>query len=144
MQALITAIHPAGLNLRLLEFFDGTLDKLHIQPLPEKSMKVGKKVKVRVLYNFCSTPPRFALSLASHVVKLSPKLIKHAESSIQTMEEAYPIGKIMEGVKVQSVEPERGLFAEVGPDLVGFVHVGTIPHCVFIPPIECSTDISHI
>lgn len=128
VQALITAIQPTGLNLQVLGFFEGTVDQLHMQrPSSDKSIKVGKKVKARVLYDISSTPPRFALTLAEHVTTLHQKQIKTGEGShLRTIQEAHPVGKILEAVKILRLEPERGLFVEVEPGLEGFVHVGGV------------------
>src|SRR4051812_26590267 len=74
VQSLITAVQPVGLNLQVLGFFEGTVDQFHLLPGPvEKSYKTGRKVKARVLYTTSSTPPRFALSLAEHVVGLTAR-----------------------------------------------------------------------
>ena len=122
VQALVTSVQPTGLNLQVLGFFEGTVDQIHMRHgASSKSINVGKKVKARVLYNFCSTPPRFALSLSDHVIPLQ---FKHVGTSGQTIREAYPLGKILEAVKVLRLESERGLYVEVEPGLEGFVHVG--------------------
>jgi rRNA biogenesis protein RRP5 len=112
------AVHDNGLNLQVLGYFEGTVDKFHLRH--DASYKVGKKVKARVLYDFSLTPPKFALSLADHVLALD---VRHVED--MTMEEAYPVGTIVESVKVSRTELERGLIVEVGdqPKLEGFVHV---------------------
>ena len=108
MQALIVAVNPAGLNLQVLGFFDGTVDELHLpHPLPEKGFKVGKKLKARVLYDVSTSPPRLSLSLREHIIKLEPRL-----QNGQTLQERYPIGAMMENSKVVGVEPERGLTLE--------------------------------
>lgn len=130
VQALITAVHSTGLNLQVLGFFEGTVDQLHLrQIVSEKSYKVGKKVKARVLYDFSSSPPRFALALAEHIIALGPRRIKAEKTAdAQTIREAYSVGKILESVKVLRLESERGLIAEIEPGLEGFVHVRkTIP-----------------
>ncbi|RDB29525.1 rRNA biogenesis protein RRP5 [Hypsizygus marmoreus] len=129
VQALITAVHPTGLNLQVLGFFEGTVDQIHLrQNVSEKPYKVGKKVKARVLYNFSTSPPRFALALVEHVIALGPRKIqveKHS-SSPQTIQAAYPIGKVLESVKVKRLESERGLIAEIEPGLEGFVHISHV------------------
>jgi rRNA biogenesis protein RRP5 len=126
VQSLITAVHPTGLNLQVLGFFEGTVDQIHLRhDAPEKAYKVGKKVKARVLYDYSSTPPRFALALTEHIVALSLRRIQRGEKSsgAKTMKEAYPIGIVIEAAKVQRLEAERGLLVEIEPGLEGFVHV---------------------
>ncbi|CAL1695136.1 unnamed protein product [Somion occarium] len=124
---LITAVLPAGLNLQILGYFQGTIDQFHL-PLGdvEDNFKVGQKVKARILYDVSpSTPPRFALSLADHVVSLTSKHVPGPddEPNGPLLQEAYSIGTTLDAVKVIRVEPERGLVVEVGPGLEGFVHI---------------------
>lgn len=127
VQALITAVHPSGLNLQILGFFDGTVDQLHLRPdATDKAYKIGKKVKARVLYDFSTTPPRFALALTEHVLGLGVQRIKADKKTAasQTMQEAYPIGTILEAVKVVRLETERGVLVEIDSGaLQGFIHV---------------------
>ncbi|KAI0361371.1 hypothetical protein OH77DRAFT_1468895 [Trametes cingulata] len=127
VQSLVTAVQPDGLILQVLGFFDGTVDQFHLPPGdPEERYKIGQKVKARILYDISpSTPPRFALSLAEHVVKYD---IKSVESGAATTElrEAYPVGTVLEAVKVIRVESERGLIVEVSPGVEGFVHISQV------------------
>ncbi|KAF9460156.1 hypothetical protein BDZ94DRAFT_1266781 [Collybia nuda] len=126
VQTLITAVHPTGLNLQVLGFFGGTVDQIHLfQGVPEKRYAVGEKIKGRVLYDFASTPPNFAIALTEHILALDPQRIPGSGELISTIgaKGAYPIGTIIEAVKVQRLEPERGLIVEVKPGLDGFVHI---------------------
>ncbi|KAK0481607.1 hypothetical protein IW261DRAFT_1550697 [Armillaria novae-zelandiae] len=123
VQVLITSIHATGFNVQVLGFFDGTIDRLHLpRHISEKTHKIGKKVKARVLYNYSTTPPRFALALNEHVIELHTS---RTGSGI-SIQEAYPIGKIIEGAKVLRVEPERGVDIEVEDGLEGFAHISHI------------------
>jgi rRNA biogenesis protein RRP5 len=119
VQSLVTAVHNNGLNLQILGYFDGTVDEFHFRQ--DVSYKVGTKLKARVLYDLSSTPPRFALSLSDHILRLSPRLIGAEEES--SLQKAYPVGTILESVKVLRVEVERGLIVEIQPGLEGFIHV---------------------
>ncbi|KAG6899782.1 hypothetical protein C0993_006968 [Termitomyces sp. T159_Od127] len=122
VQSLITAISSSGLNLQILGFFDGTVDQFHLpHPVSEKAYKVGKKIKARVLYNYSSSPPRFALALAEHILALKPR----REGEL-TLREAFPIGRILDGVKVTRLEAERGIVVEVQPETKGFVHISHV------------------
>ncbi|KAJ8702367.1 rRNA biogenesis protein rrp5 [Pleurotus ostreatus] len=135
VQALVTAVHPSGLNLQLLGFFDGTAEQLHLEP--NHTYKIGKRLKARVLYDYSTTPPRFALSLNPRVVSLKPRQIKREEGSeLSTVQDAYPVGTILESVKVTRVENERGLFVEIQPGLEGFVHISHVSddHVTSLPP----------
>ncbi len=124
VQALVTSVHPNGLNVQLLGFFEGTIDELHLGRDP-KAYKLGKKIKARVLYDYSAAPPKFALSLAEHIVKLTPCLVpgNSSEEADKTVPEMYPVGTTLEGVKVIRVDAERGLIVEIVPGVAGFIHV---------------------
>jgi rRNA biogenesis protein RRP5 len=120
VQSLVTAVSDHGLGLQVLGYFDGTID-LHHLPTggPSKKYKVGQKVKARVLYELpAASPPKFALSLADHVLNLQTKQVKGSHIS-----ESYPIGTILDSVKVVGVEGDHGVTMEVAPDVTGFIHV---------------------
>ncbi|KAI0720020.1 U3 snoRNP-associated protein Rrp5 [Cerioporus squamosus] len=127
VQCLVTAIQPDGLVLQVLGYFDGIIDQFHLVPGdPEEHYKVGQKVKARVLYDISpSTPPRFALSLADHVVKYTTKSATSDDANTD-LREAYPIGTLLEAVKVTRIESERGLIVEVAPGVEGFVHISQV------------------
>ncbi|KDQ63358.1 hypothetical protein JAAARDRAFT_694923 [Jaapia argillacea MUCL 33604] len=128
VQSLVTAVVPTGLNLQVAGFFEGTVDQFHLPPgLPEKNFKLGQKVKGRILYDIAGTnPPRFALSLARHVVSSDVKRVGDGMKTQPSLPEAYPIGTILESVKVIRVEPERGLIVEVCEGIGAFVHISQI------------------
>ena len=129
-----------GLNLQVLGFFDGTIDQLHLEKQPS-AYKIGKKVKARILYDFSSSPPKFALALADHVVKLGPRLVAEKTEGVQQL---YPIGTVVEAVKVLRTEAERGLMVELAPGVEGFVHVRTGPFLLETEFIFFSPDISYL
>jgi len=124
VQALITAVHSTGLNLQVLGFFDGTVDEYHLpRHMTEKCHKVGKKIKARVLYDIPNTsPPRLALALNEHIINLEVRKASDAEGA-PTLQDAYPVGTIINDVKVTRIETEQGLTAEIKPGVEGFVHV---------------------
>ncbi|KAF9076092.1 hypothetical protein BDP27DRAFT_1313888 [Rhodocollybia butyracea] len=128
VQTLITAAHPSGLNLQVLGFFDGTVDEFHLpRKMSEKNHKVGKKVKARVLYYLPSTPPKLALSLNEHVVGLTDFKIKlNSSDESVSMAEAYPVGSLVDDVKILRVEAERGLTVQLDSGVQGFVHISHI------------------
>ena len=116
----------------MLGYFEGTIDPLHL-PNEGSSYKIGKKIKARILYQYSSSsPPKFALALTEHVVNLRVRQSRDKDEEIKkTMDirDAYPVGTLLEAVKVLRIEPERGLIVEVEPGLEGFVHV-----CLFFLP----------
>jgi rRNA biogenesis protein RRP5 len=126
VSSLITSEQPSGLNLQILGFFDGTVDQFHLSlGAPDKAFKIGKKVKARVLYDIPGSPPRFALSVSHHVLALSTRSLKEPgkRDNVTSVQDAYPIGKILDTVKVARVETDRGLVVEISPGLQGFIHV---------------------
>lgn len=129
VSTLITSVQPAGLNLQVLGFYNGTIDQLHLPPGDvEENFKVGQKIKARILYDITpSTPPRFALSLAGHVVSMTDKFVDASEGEKRTpLHEAFTIGMPVDPMKVIRVEPERGLIVQVTPTVEGFVHISQV------------------
>jgi hypothetical protein len=128
-QCLITSVSPLGLNVQVLGYFEGTIDEYHLPPGdPVDNFNAGKKVKARVLYEIPGTsPPRFSLSLASHIIALEQKAVSagDGDGDATSIDEAYPVGTTLDSVKIVKVEPERGLLADVQEGIQGFVHVST-------------------
>jgi len=127
VQSLITAVVPSGLNLQMLGYFEGTVDQVHLNP--GKKHTVGQKVKARVLYDISgSTPPRFALALVDHVVGLDVKRSRGPEKPTvnSILQKVYPVGTILDNVRVSRVEPERGLILEDVAGVNGFVHISHV------------------
>lgn len=121
LQGLVVTSVSTGLVLQILGSFDGTVDQYHLPSLSSK-YKVGQKLKARVLYDVVgSSPPQFALSLNPHVIALQPK--RRSSEDNQLIQDAFPIGTILESVKVKRVEQERGLVVSVDDSVEGFVHV---------------------
>ncbi|WRT69490.1 uncharacterized protein IL334_006476 [Kwoniella shivajii] len=122
--ALITAVVPSGLNVKVGGFYDGTIDLAHL-PLGdddiEEKYKIGKKVRARVIYdNLATTPATFALSALPHVVGLtSPK----KEGEDVPLEHAITIGKMYQSVKVVRVIPDWGVLCRTSDGLDGFCHI---------------------
>ena len=134
MQCLITSVSSLGLNVQVLGYFDGTIDEYHLPPgEPTDNFKAGKKLKARVLYEIPGTsPPRFALSLADHIISLEQKSISaEGDGELTSIEEAYPVGTTLDAVKIVKVEAERGLLADLQEGIQGFVHVGIFICSIF-------------
>ena len=127
VQCLITSVSPLGLNVQVLGYFEGTIDEYHLpRGDPVDNFKAGKKVKARVLYEIPGTsPPRFSLSLAPHIISLDQKSASAGDDDedATTIDEAYPVGTTLDSVKIVRVEPERGLLVDVQEGIQGFVHV---------------------
>ncbi|KAI9461178.1 nucleic acid-binding protein [Russula earlei] len=141
VQCLITDISPLGLNVQVLGYFDGTIDEYHLPPGNQAdNFKAGKKVKARVLYEIPgSSPPRFALSLASHITLLEQKSIGAGDDEGDTsIEEAYPVGTTLDAVKVVRVEAGRGLLVDVQEAVQGFVHISHTSD-EYVPSLSASS-----
>jgi rRNA biogenesis protein RRP5 len=122
VHSLVTAVAQDGLNLQILGFFDATADEYHL-PNAHKSLKMGQKVRARVLYDLPgSTPPRFAVTLSDHHLGLQTKYISQDQEG-SPFHNAFPVGTILNAVKVKRVESEKGLLVELQPNLEGFIHV---------------------
>lgn len=116
------------------------------RPRPQTSQTHIPKIKARVLWDIPgSSPPRFALSLLPHVIQLTtasaqpselvavgePKKSKKKSVGAPalsladgpTLREAYPVGMLLDAVRVVRVESEWGLVCEVVDGVGGFVHV---------------------
>ncbi|KAH9947721.1 hypothetical protein B0H21DRAFT_852620 [Amylocystis lapponica] len=110
VQSLVTAVLHNGLNLQILGYFGGTIDQFHLLPGdPEDHYQSSLCISP-------SSPPRFALSLADHVLKLDVKSITKAKAESRSR-------TVLDAVRVTRVETERGLVVEVSPGVEGFVHI---------------------
>ena len=116
--------------MQLLGFFDGTADRIHLRH-EGKPLKVGQKVKGRVLYQYSADPPRFAVALSRHLVDLDVRKVPVDDRKLVSMPERYPLGTTLDSVKVVKIESERGLYLEVEPALEGFVHVCPLSRSFF-------------
>ncbi|KIJ65006.1 hypothetical protein HYDPIDRAFT_175081 [Hydnomerulius pinastri MD-312] len=125
VQSLVTAVAQGGLNLQILGFFEATADEYHL-PDAQKLPKMGQKIKARVLYDIPgTTPPRFAVTLSDHHLGLLTKGTSEDQEGTP-FQDAFPVGTILDSVKVKRVETERGLLVEVQPNLEGFVHISHV------------------
>ena len=146
VQCLITSVSPLGLNVQVLGFFEGTIDEYHLPPGDTvDNFKAGKKIKARVLYEIPGTsPPRFSLSLASHVIALEQRSVSagDGDGNNTNIDEAYPVGTTLDSVKIVRVEPERGLLVDVQEGIQGFVHVSVC--CTLPPTVRALLDLPHL
>ncbi|BGP47503.1 rRNA bioproteinsis protein rrp5 [Rhodotorula kratochvilovae] len=123
---LVTAVLPSGLNVKFHGYFDGTIDRFHLPVSAGDDLadhyKQGQKVKARVLWDsIASTPKKFALSMAPHVVRL--------DDAAQATERRFQVGAKCKRVKVVAMDDEWGLTCEIqdGEEAVpAFVHISRI------------------
>lgn len=128
VSCLVTAVLAWGLNVQLLGFFGGTLDLFHLPPTDvEEKFKVGQRIKARVLWDVGSGGPRtFALSALPHVVHMvtdGPVVDKEKRLAVR---DAFPVGTVLDAIKVRRVESEWGLVCEGPNGVQGFAHVCAI------------------
>jgi rRNA biogenesis protein RRP5 len=117
---LVTATSSTGLTLQVFGSFDATIDLYHFPANKTPGdFRIGQKVKARVLYDLSGTsPPHYALSLKENVVGMFS-----LEKDGSPFWEKYPIGTMLNAVKVKRVEAERGLIVGIEQELEGHVHV---------------------
>jgi rRNA biogenesis protein RRP5 len=123
VSALITAVVPSGLNVKLCGFYDGTIDVSHLglgEDEIDSRFKIGKKLKARILYDTVAAGERrFALSVLPHIFNLSSPLT----AAKVPLEEAVPIGKTLASVKITRVIPDWGVVARTDDGVEGFCHI---------------------
>lgn len=129
--ALVTAVLPSGLNVKFHGYYDGTIDRFHLPVSAGADLadhyKQGQKIKARLLWDSIATSPKkFALSMAPHIVKLE-------EDS--EVEKKYIVGAQCKRVKMVALDDEWGLTCEILPEqgqseqergVSAFVHVSII------------------
>ncbi|EIW71695.1 hypothetical protein TREMEDRAFT_27162 [Tremella mesenterica DSM 1558] len=121
--ALITAVVPSGLNVKISGFYDGTIEVAHL-PLGDSDIddkyKVGKKVQARVIYEANSHDPRhFSLSALPHIITFSSPTTKTGIP----LEQGVEIGRVFDSLKVVRIIPEWGVICRTDDGLDGFVHI---------------------
>ncbi|GAA6018426.1 hypothetical protein JCM11491_006993 [Sporobolomyces phaffii] len=131
VSCLVTSVLPSGLNVKFFGFFDATIDLFHL-PIAasasvEDTYKVGQKIKARVMWDAIgSSPKKFSLSAAEWVVAMDEKKIDGVK-----VEDRFPVGTILDKVKVVRMDDEWGLTVEIiGQEEedreAGFVHISRI------------------
>ncbi|KAK6851789.1 hypothetical protein PG995_011914 [Apiospora arundinis] len=131
VELMVNEISGRGLAGKVMGSLDVTADLIHSGAGPqavdlEEKYKVGKKVKARVICNFpTSSDPKLGVSLLEHVTKLRPKTVEG--SSSKSPLDALSISALVEECTVTKVEPEVGVFVEIGVKGVpGFVHISRL------------------
>ncbi|KAK8022186.1 hypothetical protein PG993_012953 [Apiospora rasikravindrae] len=131
VELMVNEISGRGLAGKVMGSLDVTADLIHSGAGPqavdlEEKYKVGKKVKARVICNFpTSEDPKLGISMLDHVTKLRPKTVDG--SSSKSPLDALSISALVEECTVTKVEPEVGVFVEIGVKGVpGFVHISRL------------------
>ncbi|KAH6660782.1 hypothetical protein BKA67DRAFT_549143 [Truncatella angustata] len=128
---LVTDISNRGIAGKVMGSLDVTADHIHSGSGPlaidlEDKYKVGKKVRARVICNFpAASEPKLGVSLLEHIVNLKPK--ETTGGSKKSSVESLPISSIVEKCTVTKVEPDIGVFVDIGiSGAAGFVHISRL------------------
>ncbi|KAK8092109.1 hypothetical protein PG997_002470 [Apiospora hydei] len=131
VELMVNEISGRGLAGKVMGSLDVTADLIHSGAGPqavdlEEKYKVGKKVKARVICNFpTSEDPKLGISMLDHVTKLRPKTVDGSSSKPPL--DALSISALVEECTVTKVEPDVGVFVEIGVKGVsGFVHISRL------------------
>ncbi|KAK4225574.1 rRNA biogenesis protein rrp5 [Podospora fimiseda] len=129
---LVSEVTQHGIIGKLMGSLDVTADLVHSGAGPEgvdieDKYKVGSRLKVRIICTFpAAKNPKLGVSVLSHVLSLKPKM------AIKDGQEQSPVDILrhsttIEKCTVQRIEPEIGLYVDVGVEGVpGFVHISRV------------------
>ncbi|KAF3010122.1 rRNA bioproteinsis protein rrp5 [Neopestalotiopsis sp. 37M] len=128
-ELLITEVSARGVAGKVIGSLDVTADHIHSGSGPlaidlEEKFKVGKKVKARVICNFpASSEPKLGVSFLEHVAELKSQEGPDKKSPV----ESVAISSIVEKCTVTKVEPDIGVFVDIGlKGMAGFVHISRL------------------
>ncbi|KAJ2993476.1 hypothetical protein NUW58_g1830 [Xylaria curta] len=129
VEIMISDISKRGLVGKVMGSLDVTADLTHSGAGPkaldlEAKYKIGKKVKARVICDFpTAKEPKLGVSLLDHVMTLTPQRTASAKSPLEVL----PASSVVEECTVFKVDPDMGVFVEIGVDSIpGFVHISRL------------------
>lgn len=115
-----------GISGKIMGMLDAVADFFHVagwdrQAQLEKRIKVGSTIKARITTSFLnSDTPKVGVSLLPHILSFTQCSETHPFIKL-------PISTIIEASKVVGVEPNAGLFVDIGvPKVFGFVHISRV------------------
>lgn len=118
-----------GFSGKILGHLDATADLIHSGVGPDGAdidsvAKIGTRVKARVICTFPgSKEPKIGISVLPHIKSLQLKEAKGKKAPTDVL----PISSLVEECKVRHVEPEIGLYVDLGKSgLPGFVHISRV------------------
>jgi rRNA biogenesis protein RRP5 len=132
VEFLIADITSRGVIGKVMGMIDVTADLMHSGAGAsgkdlDKKYKIGTKVKGRIICTFpTSDPAKLGLSLLDHVMSLTTqKTVKNGQK-VNPLDD-LPLSTIIEEVTVSKVEPDVGLFVDLGiKGVSGFVHISRV------------------
>ncbi|KAI2630538.1 hypothetical protein GGS21DRAFT_207009 [Xylaria nigripes] len=129
IELMVSDISRRGLVGKVMGSLDVTADLIHSGVGPkaldlEAKYKIGKKIKARVVCDFpTAKDPKLGISLLDHVITLTTQKTASADSPLTKL----PISSAVEKCTVFKVDPDMGVFVEVGVDQIpGFVHISRL------------------
>ncbi|KAI0460340.1 hypothetical protein F5B21DRAFT_451192 [Xylaria acuta] len=129
VELMVSDTSKRGLVGKVMGSLDVTADLIHSGAGPkaldlETKYKIGKKVKARVICDFpTAKEPKLGVSLLDHVITLTPQRTASAKSPLDSL----PASSVIEKCTVFRVDPEMGVFVEIGADRIpGFVHISRL------------------
>ncbi|KAI8951983.1 hypothetical protein F4801DRAFT_577854 [Xylaria longipes] len=129
VELMVSDISSRGLVGKVMGSLDVTADLIHSGAGPkaldlEAKYKIGKKVKARVVCDFpTAKEPKLGVSLLDHIMTLTPQRSASAKPPLDLL----PASSMVEKCTVFKVDPEMGVFVEIGVDHIpGFVHISRL------------------
>ncbi|KAI0166315.1 nucleic acid-binding protein [Xylariaceae sp. FL1272] len=129
IELMVSDISTHGIAGKVMGSLDVTADHIHSGLGPkaldlEAKYKIGKKVKARVICNFpTASEPKMGISMLDHVMTLQSQRDESNKHPLDIL----PISSTVEECTVFKVEPEIGVFVNVGVDgTPGFVHISRL------------------
>ncbi|PCD35758.1 hypothetical protein AU210_008317 [Fusarium oxysporum f. sp. radicis-cucumerinum] len=130
---LISNTDRRGLSGKIMGHLDVTADIIQSGAGPagvslDTAYKIGSRVKARVICNFPGArEPKLGISLLPHITALEKKRPTKSTDSKKNPTQVLPISSLVETCTVRHVEPDIGLFVDIGiPGLSGFVHISRV------------------
>lgn len=132
VDVLVSGISNHGITGKVMGDLDVTADLVHSGAGPdgvelEEKYKIGSRVKARVICTFpTAKKPKLGISVLPHVATLKSKTAKKDGQQVRPLE-VLPHSAHVESCTVRRVEPEIGLYVDVGVEGVpGFVHISRV------------------
>ena len=129
---LVTDVSGRGIVGKVLGHLDVTADLVHSGAGPygddlEEKYKAGSRIRARIICTFpAAKNPKLGVSVLPHVLSLIPKTAEVDGKPVDPLI-ALPSSAFVETCTVQKVEPEIGLYVDVGVEGVpGFVHISRV------------------
>ncbi|KAI0389319.1 nucleic acid-binding protein [Xylariaceae sp. FL0594] len=129
VELMVSDISKRGLVGKVMGSLDVTADLVHSGLGPkaidlEEKYKIGKKIRARVICDFpTAKEPKLGVSLLDHVVSLKPQRTASDKGPLDVL----PMSSTVESCTIFKVDPDVGVFAEVGVDGVpGFAHISRL------------------